>query len=112
MVSQDMKKCIDQIEQCVDDARRSMQQAQAPQQLLDAVEQMHQRARQAKQEASSVDADAKLTGCVMKLEQAADRAMDQCRAATNLTPEMMGAVQRAHDEVSNLKKRMETGSTA
>ena len=45
----------------------------------------------------------------MQLEQAGDRAMKACRSAGNVDPGVQQAVQRAHEEASNLKKQIQMG---
>ena len=42
----------------------------------------------------------------MQLEETADRAMQACRSAGNVDPQLQQAVQRAHAEASSLKKEM------
>jgi hypothetical protein len=47
-----------------------------------------------------------LRQAVMQLEQTADRAKQACRSG-NADPQAQQAVQRAHDEISNLKKQIQ-----
>ena len=47
---------------------------------------------------------------VMQMEQTGDRAMQVCRSAGNsVDQKTQQAVQRAHDEISSLKKQMQMG---
>ncbi|MBI5279675.1 MAG: hypothetical protein HY854_24795 [Burkholderiales bacterium] len=108
MISQDLKHCIDRVEACTDEARRAMQAQQAQPALHEAMELLHTRARQAQQEASSVEDDTKMRHSVNQLEKAADRALQQGQSATNLTPQMLQALQAVHAEASKLKKWMES----
>lgn len=111
MISHPLKKCIDEIEECVDEAKHAMQATKAPDAVREAVEQLHQQARRAKQDGSSFDEDSQMQGAVLALEKAADRALAACRNAANLQPDMLAAVQRAHEEAAKLKKQM-AGSPA
>ena len=45
----------------------------------------------------------------MQLEQAGDRAMKALRNSGNVDPRVQQAVQRAHDEASDLKKQLQMG---
>lgn len=111
MISQPLKKSIDQIEECVDEAKRALQATQAPDAVRDCVESLHEQARRVRQDGSSFDEDSQMQGAVMELEKEADRALEACRNASNLQPQMLAALQRAHDEVSRLKKQL-AGSPA
>jgi hypothetical protein len=46
---------------------------------------------------------------VKQLEQTADRAKAACRTGGNVDSQTQQAVQRAHDEISNLKKQIQMG---
>jgi len=46
---------------------------------------------------------------VSQLEQSGDRAKQACRSGGNVDPQTQQAVQRAHDEISNLKKQIQMG---
>jgi hypothetical protein len=50
-----------------------------------------------------------LQQAVNQLEQSADRAKQACRSAGNVDQQTQQAVQRAHDEISNLKKQIQMG---
>jgi hypothetical protein len=110
MDAQELRQCVNRIEECADEAKRAMHSGSPPQELRQCVEDMHQQAREAKQDGSGDEAA--LRGRVMQLEQTADRAMQACRSAGNVDPQLQQAVQRAHDEVSKLKKQMQAGSPA
>jgi hypothetical protein len=107
MESQELKDCINRIEQAADEAKQACQSSQPPQALKDSVEQLHQRAREAKASASSQADESSLRQPVVQLEQAADRAMQACRTAGGSDRQMQQAIQKAHDEASKLKKQME-----
>ena len=51
----------------------------------------------------------RLRDVVNQLEQAGDRAMQACRKAGNVSPQVQQAVQRAHQEASQLKKQIQMG---
>lgn len=109
----EVKQRIDQVEQCADEAERAMQQtASVPADLRQSVDAMHKQARQAQQAVSSQQQQgdqSRLRDVVMQLEQAGDRAMQACRNAGNVDPGLQQAVQRAHQEASNLKKQLQMG---
>ena len=105
----DLKQRIDGIEESADEAKRAAKSA--PSQLQQSVEALHQQARQAQQacgsDASKQQGDAsKLREPVLQLEQAADRALQACKQAGNVDPQLQQAVQRAHAEASSLKKEL------
>lgn len=111
MDTQDLKKQIAAIEQTVDEAKNAMQSAgNVPDPLRAAIENLHEQARQAKKDGTGND-DA-LRQTVMRLEQLADRAKQACASATNVDPNLQQAVQKAHDELSALKHKVEAGSPA
>lgn len=98
---------IDRIEQCVDDAVSAMRSGTPPDDLRQAIDQMHDRARQGKQMAQQSTDEGQMRGYVDGLEQLGDRAVQACRSAGGqVDPQLQGAVQRAHDEISSLKQQM------
>jgi hypothetical protein len=108
----EVKKGIDRVEECADEAERAIQSASVPGELRQSVDAMHQQARQAQQACSSQEQqgdESRLREVVMQLEQSGDRAMQACRDAGNVDPKVQQAVQRAHDEASNLKKQLQMG---
>jgi hypothetical protein len=111
MQADQLKERINRIEQCADEAKRAVQQGSVPNELKQSVEQLHQQARQAKQDANSAQQQMGEEGLkkqVMQLEQTGDKAMQACRTGgANIDPQAQQAVQRAHDEISNLKKQLQ-----
>ncbi len=112
MQMSEVKQKIDQVEQCADEAERAVQSGSVPSDLRQSVDAMHRQARQAQQACSSQQQQgdqSQLKQVVMQLEQAGDRAMQACRNAGNVDPRVQQAVQRAHEEASNLKKQLQMG---
>jgi flagellar hook-basal body complex protein FliE len=112
MQMNELKQRIDKVEECTDEAKRSVQAGSVPNELRESVDQMHQQARQAKQQASSQQQQgdaSSLRDVVMQLEQAGDRAMQACRNAGNVDPQVQQAIQKAHQEASQLKKQIQMG---
>lgn len=113
MQADQLKQRIDRIEECADEAKRAVQAGSVPEPLRQAVDQLHQQARQAKQQASGQQQGQQgqqgLEQAVMQMEQTGDKAMQACRTATNVDPQAKQAVQRAHDEISSLKKQIQMG---
>jgi hypothetical protein len=108
----EVKQRIDRVEQCADEAERAIQAGSVTGDLRQSVDAMHQQARQAQQECSSQQQQgdqSRLRDVVQQLEQAGDRAMQACRNAGNVDPKVQQAVQRAHEEASNLKKQLQMG---
>jgi uncharacterized protein Yka (UPF0111/DUF47 family) len=107
MQAEQMRQCMDRIEQCADDAKRAVKQAaNVPEDLKRCVEALHQQASQAKHQ-PMMD-DAMLRETVMQLEEKADEAMRACRAAGDgLDPQVKDAVKRAHAELSRAKHDMQ-----
>lgn len=104
-----MKQRLDRIEQCADEAERAVQAGSVPQDLRQCVDSMHQQARQVQQACSTQQPDqGTLRASVAQLEQTGDRAMQACRSAGSaVAPQVQQAVQRAHDEISNLKREVQ-----
>ena len=112
MQMSEIKQRIDRVEQCADEAEKAVQSASVPGDLRQSVDAMHQQARQAQQACDSQQQQgdqSRLRDVVMQLEQAGDRAMQACRKAGNVDPSVQQAVQRAHEEASNLKKQIQMG---
>jgi hypothetical protein len=112
MQMSEVKQRIDRVEQCADDAERAVQAGSVPSELRQSVDAMHQQARQAQQACSSQQQQgdsSSMRDVVMQLEQAGDRAMQACRKAGNVDPQVQQAIQRAHEEASNLKKQIQMG---
>jgi hypothetical protein len=112
MQPSEMKQRIDRIEECADEAERAIQASAVQGELRQSVDAMHQQARQAQQACSAQQQQgdtSRLRDVVMQLEQAGDRAMQACQKAGNVDPSVKQAVQRAHDEASQLKKQLQMG---
>ena len=110
MEAQELKQRIDRIEECADDARNALQSGNVPQELRQHVETLHQLAREPKK--SGINDEQALRDAVLRIEQAADRAKEACRQAGNIDQKLQQAIQRAHDEASQLKKQVQAGSPA
>jgi len=112
MQMSEVKQRIDRVEQCAEQAEKAMQSGSVPADLRQSVDAMHQQARQAQQACSTGQQQGdqnQLREVVMQLEQAGDRAMQACRKAGSVDPQVQQAVQRAHAEASSLKKEMQMG---
>jgi chemotaxis regulatin CheY-phosphate phosphatase CheZ len=113
MQPSEVKQRIDMVEQCADEAERAIQAGTVSGELRQSVDAMHQQARQAQQACNSQQqqqqGDDRLRDVVNQLEQASDRAMQACRNAGSVDPQLQQAVQRAHDEASSLKKQLQMG---
>jgi ElaB/YqjD/DUF883 family membrane-anchored ribosome-binding protein len=112
MQAEQLKERINKIEECADEAKRAVQMGQVPQELVQQVDQLHQQARQAKQQANSGQqaGEEGLKQAVLQMEQTGDRAMQACRnGGSQIDPQTQQAVQRAHDELSSLKKQIQMG---
>lgn len=113
MDSQDIRQCINDIEQATDEAKRATQSGPVAEPLRQCVEAMHQQARQAKQQMGSSPDEQGQRQIVTQLEEAADQALQACRTSgTTVQPQLQQAIQRVHDEAKKLKKKLEAGSTA
>jgi hypothetical protein len=112
MQADQLKQRIDRIEECADQAKRAVQQGSVPAELRQTVDSLHQQARQAKMEAGGQQqmgqGQDSLKQAVMQLEQTGDKAMQACRSSGgSIDPQTQQAVQRAHDEISSLKKQLQ-----
>jgi predicted nucleic acid-binding Zn-ribbon protein len=107
----DLRQEVSRIEDCVDEAKNAMQSApQVPQALRDAIEQLHQQARAAKKDGTGNEEALRST--IVQLEQLADRAMAACRSAGAVDAPLQAAVQKAHQQLSQLKHRVAADSAA
>lgn len=111
MQADQLKQRIDRIEECADEAKRAVQAGSVPSELRECVNSLHAQAHQAQQQ---VDGGQQQQGQdalkqqVMQMEQTGDRAVQACRQAGNgVDPQTQQAVQRVHDEISNLKHEMQ-----
>ena len=111
MQIQDVKQRIDRIEECADQAKDALQAGQVPPSLGQSVGQLHQQARQAKHSLQSQQQadEGQVRQMVAQIEEAGDRAMEACRQAGNVHPQLQQAIQQAHQEASALKKQMQMG---
>lgn len=117
MQADQLKDRIHRIEECADEAKRCVQQGSAPQELRQTVDSLHQQAKQAQMQVDSQQGQQQqgqgqdsLRQAVMQLEQTADRAKQACSSAgSSVDPQTQQAVQRAHDEISSLKKQIQMG---
>jgi hypothetical protein len=110
MQADQLKQRMDKIEECTDEAKRAVQAGSAPAELRQVVGSLHDQARQAQQAAgdSQQMGEDGLRNTVMQLEQTGDRAVQVCRSSgTSVDQKTQQAVQRAHDEISSLKKQMQ-----
>jgi hypothetical protein len=112
MQTDQLKERINRIEECADQAKQAVQAGSVPPELKQAVDSLHQQARQAKQDANNQQqmgqGQDSLKQAVMQMEQTGDRAMQACRnSGGKVDPQAQQAVQRAHDEISSLKKQIQ-----
>jgi len=111
MQADQLKQRIDKIEECADEAKRAVQAGSAPAELRQVVGSLHEQARQAQQAAgggSQQMGQDSVRNSVMQMEQTGDRAVQVCRSSgTSVDQKTQQAVQRAHDEISSLKKQMQ-----
>ena len=107
MQADQIKSGIERAEACADDAKRALQQSQsAPQELRQSVETLHQQLSQAKKQPQM--GEDSLRNVVLQAEQASDRAMAACRnAGGSVDSQLQQAVQRTHQELSNLKREVQ-----
>jgi hypothetical protein len=112
MNAQELIQAIQKIEECADEAKRVVQGGSVPQDLRKAVESLHQQASQAKHRSASQQDEGALREALMQIEQSSDRAMEACRNAGNVEPQVQEAVKRTHAEASRAKKQVEADSPA
>ena len=110
MQAEQLKERINRIEQCADEAKMAVQQGSAPDDLRQCVDTLHQQAKQAQQAAGGQQqmGQDSIRSAVMQLEQTGDRAVQVVRkSGGQVDPQTQQAVQRAHDEISSLKKQIQ-----
>ena len=109
MQQEQLKQRIERLEQSADEAKQACQKAgNVPEDLRQCVMNLHSQASATKhatqgQESATEDS---LRKDIVQLEETADRAMQACRSAGNVDPQLQQAVQRAHAEASSLKKEV------
>ncbi len=103
MQVQELQQRLDRIEDCVDDAKDALRGGNVPQELRQVVESLHQQARQGR----TLQDEQQLRQAVMQVEETADRAMQLCRTAGQVDPVLQQAIQKAHQEASQLKHEVE-----
>ncbi len=109
----ELKQCIDSIEECADKAKHAAQAGHVPAELRRYVESLHQQASQAKASAAQQLDERASHDAVMEIERIADQAMRVCREAGNqVDPKVRDAVQRVHGEASQATRRLQAGSSA
>ena len=107
MQIEQLKQRIDRIEECADQAKQACQKGSPPPELRECVVSLHQQASGAKHTAQGQSAtEDGLRQDVVQLESTADRAMQACRNAGNVDPQLKQAVERTHAEASSLKKEL------
>ena len=107
MQIEQLKQRIERIEQAADQARQACQQGSPSSDLRECVATLHQQASAAKHAAQGPSAsEDSLRQDVVQIESTADRAMQACRTAGNVDPQLQQAVQRTHAEASSLKKEL------
>lgn len=101
---------INTIEQCVDQAVSAMGSVgsdDTPDELRQCVDEMHRQARSARDLARQGSDESQITSSVDGLEELGDKALQACRNAGSSVPQpLQSAVQRAHAEISSLKKQL------
>jgi hypothetical protein len=98
---------MNQIEQMADSAMSATRSAQASDDLRQCVDELHRKAREARDMIGGQAADeSQVMRTVDDLEQVGDRAMQACRQAGSVDPQVQTAVKRTHDEISSLKKQL------
>ena len=106
MQADQIKSGIERAEACADDAKRALQQSQsASPELRQTVESLHRQLSQAKKQPQM--GEDSLRNVVLQAEQASDRAVAACRSSGNVDSQLQQAVQRTHQELSNLKKQVQ-----
>lgn len=112
MQAEQLKERINKIEQCADEAKQAVQQGSVPPDLRQCVDTLHRQAQQALQACNSQQQMGQdgVKQAVAQLEQSGDKAVQACRSAGgNVDQKTQQAVQRAHDEISGLKKQLQMG---
>lgn len=102
MQTQQIQQAIGRIEECADDAKDCLRAAKVPQALRDSVEALHTQAR----EGRTTQGEQALRQCALQLEETADRAMQLCRTAGQVDPQLQQAIRDAHQQASQLKHEL------
>ena len=107
MSMEQMQQRFSRVEHCIEDAMRACQSAgNPPQELKECIGEMDRRAHEAHDLMWQSQDESRIVECVDSLEQLGDRAMQACRKAGMVEPQLREAVQAAHDELSTLKHQL------
>ena len=103
MQMEQVQERLSQIEDCIRDAARLCKNSNAPQDLKDSLMELDNEYDEALETVQNAEDESEIVECVDWLEQLGDEALQACRSASNLDPQLQQAVQKAHQELSSLK---------
>ncbi|CDG84796.1 hypothetical protein [Janthinobacterium agaricidamnosum] len=94
------------IEQAIGQAAQACSaERNVPNELRDCIQKLDKQSDMARQVIQTED-ETRIRKVVDELEQLGDRAKQVCGSGASLTPQMRSAVNRMHDELSNLKHQL------
>jgi hypothetical protein len=109
MQEEQLKQRIARLEESADQAKQACRKAgDVPEDLKQCVMTLHEQASATKHASQGLESATQdsLRKDIVQLEETADRAMQACRNAGNVDPQLQQAVQRAHAEASSLKREL------
>lgn len=107
MMTNEIKQRFSRIEQTIHQASQAVQRdADTPQELKDCVQQLDQQTDQAKNVMQQEQDENRIRQCVEQLEELGDRAKDMCERSGGLNEQVKTAVMQAHRELSDLKHQL------
>lgn len=107
MQTEQIKQRLSQIDQSIDQANQACRFAgNAPATLQECLMSLDRESEQAMQMAQRSGSDGEIRDCVDRLEELGDQAVQACREAGDISPQLSNSVQQAHDAISNLKHQL------
>jgi phage shock protein A len=102
----EIRQQFNHIEQTIAQAMQACSnETNVPQDLKQCIQQMDQQSNQARQVMQSQDEN-QIVQCVDNLEELGDRAMRACEQANGISDQVRNAVSQAHRELSDLKHQL------
>jgi ABC-type transporter Mla subunit MlaD len=106
METAQIQKQFSNIEQCVKNAAMACQSNNnVPENLKSSLSQLQNESNQARQVMQGNN-NQEMQDCVDRLEELGDQAMQACKQAGSVDPQLKDAVTKAHDAISSLKHQL------
>ena len=107
MQAEKMRESFAYIAQCINGATQACQREPGtPEEVRSCIETLGQESSQAQQMMQRNIDELELRSFIDRMEEHGDQALQACREAEDLAPDLEHAVRRAHDSISDLKRQL------